>query len=149
MSALRFAEILTEETDLPDGVYNVVTGAGEIGAAVTDHDGIDKLAFTGSTATGRKIGKTAGRNLKPVSLELGGKSPNIIFPSTDLDNATNGVVKGIFAATGQTCLAGSRVLVHQDIYDEFVDRLTDRARDIDFGDRMDESTEMGSVAFRE
>jgi len=149
VSALRFAEILAEETDLPDGVYNVVTGAGETGAAVTEHEEIDKLAFTGSTVTGRKIGETAGRELTPVSLELGGKSPNIIFPSADLDNATNGVVKGIFAATGQTCLAGSRVLVHEDVRDEFVDRLTERARDIDLGDPMEESTEMGPVAFRE
>ncbi|MFB6205629.1 MAG: aldehyde dehydrogenase [Haloglomus sp.] len=149
VSALRFAEILAGETELPDGVYNVVTGAGETGAALTEHDGVDKLAFTGSTATGREIGETAGRNLTPVSLELGGKSPNVIFPSADLDNAINGVVKGIFAATGQTCLAGSRVLVHEDVYDEFVDRLTDRAADVELGDPMEESTEMGPVAFRD
>ncbi|MFB6122809.1 MAG: aldehyde dehydrogenase [Haloferacaceae archaeon] len=149
VSALRFAEILSEETDLPDGVYNVVTGAGETGAAVTEHDGVDKLAFTGSTATGRKVGEAAGRRLIPVSLELGGKSPNVVFPSADLDNAINGVVKGIFAATGQTCLAGSRVLVHEDVRDEFVDRFTERAREVELGDPMDRSTEMGPVAFRD
>ncbi len=149
VSALRFAEILRDETPLPDGVYNVVTGAGETGAALTGHEGIDKLAFTGSTATGRKVGAAAGEALSPVSLELGGKSPNIIFPSADLDNAINGVVKGIFAATGQTCLAGSRVLVHEDVRDEFIERFTERARSVELGDPMDRDTQMGPVAFRD
>lgn len=148
VSACRFAELLSEKTDLPDGVYNVVTGAGATGAALAAHDGIDKIAFTGSTATGRSVGEAAGRNLVPVSLELGGKSANIVFPSANLENAINGVVKGIFAATGQTCLAGSRVLVHEDVHAEFVDRFTERARDIDLGDPMERSTEMGPVAFR-
>jgi aldehyde dehydrogenase (NAD+) len=149
VSALRFAEILRDETPLPDGVYNVVTGAGETGAALTDHEGIDKLAFTGSTATGRTVGAAAGESLVPVSLELGGKSPNVVFPSADLDNAINGVVKGIFAATGQTCLAGSRVLVHEDVRDEFVERFTERARSVELGDPMDRDTQMGPVAFRD
>lgn len=148
VSALRFAELLSKETDLPDGVYNVVTGAGETGAALTDHDDIDKLAFTGSTATGRKIGKAAGEKLVPVSLELGGKSPNIVFPSANVENALNGVVKGIFAATGQTCLAGSRVLVQEDIAEEFVERLTDQASEVELGDPMDPETQMGPVAFK-
>jgi aldehyde dehydrogenase (NAD+) len=149
VSALRFAEILRDETPLPDGVYNVVTGAGETGAALSGHEGIDKLAFTGSTATGRKVGEAAGRSLIPVSLELGGKSPNVVMPSADLDSAINGVVKGIFAATGQTCLAGSRVLVHEAVRDEFVERFTDRARSVELGDPMDRETEMGPVAFRD
>lgn len=149
VSALRFAELVAEKTELPDGAYNVVTGDGETGAALTRHDGVDKLAFTGSTATGRQIGAIAGENLVPVSLELGGKSPNIVFPSADLDNAVNGIVKGIFAATGQTCLAGSRVFVHEDVADEVIDRLTDRAREIGLGDPMDPDTEMGPVAFRD
>ena len=149
VSALRFAEILRDETPLPDGVYNVVTGAGETGAVLTNHDGINKLAFTGSTATGRKVGEAAGRALNPVSLELGGKSPTVIFPSADLDNAINGVVKGIFAATGQTCLAGSRVLVHEDVRDEFVERFTERAQSVELGDPMDRDTQMGPVAFRD
>ena len=149
VSALRFAELLAQETSLPDGAYNVVTGSGETGAALADHDDIDKLAFTGSTATGRKIGAKAGERLIPVSLELGGKSPNIVFPSANLDNAVNGIVKGIFAATGQTCLAGSRVLVHEEIADELIDRLTDRAQDISLGDPMNPETEMGPVAFRD
>ncbi|MFB6158018.1 MAG: aldehyde dehydrogenase [Haloferacaceae archaeon] len=149
VSALRFGELLSEETPLPDGVYNVVTGAGGTGAALAEHDGVDKLAFTGSTATGREVGEAAGRNLNPVSLELGGKSPNIVLPSADLENAINGVIKGIFAATGQTCLAGSRVLVHEDVHDEFVERFEARARDVELGDPMDRDTEMGPVAFRD
>jgi aldehyde dehydrogenase (NAD+) len=148
VSALRLAELVAAETSLPDGAYNVVTGAGETGAALTEHDGVDKLAFTGSTATGRKIGATAGERLVPVSLELGGKSPNVVFPSADLDNAINGIIKGIFAATGQTCLAGSRVFVHESIAETVVDRLTDRAREIELGDPLDPETEMGPVAFR-
>ncbi len=149
VSALRFAELLSEHTDLPDGVYNVVPGYGETGAALTEHDGVDKLAFTGSTAVGREVAKTAGENLTKVSLELGGKSPNIIFPSADLDDAVNGVMKGIFAATGQTCMAGSRVIVHEDIREAFVEKLSERASEIELGDPRDPDTEMGPVAFKE
>jgi len=147
VSALRLAELLAEHTDLPDGVYNVVTGAGETGAALAEHDDVDKLAFTGSTAVGRKIGSTAGEKLIPVSLELGGKSPNIVFPDADLENAINGVIKGIFAATGQTCLAGSRVFVHEDVHEAFVDRFTERASEVRLGDPLDPETQMGPTAF--
>jgi len=150
VSALRLAELLHEEAGLPAGVYNVVTGGGStVGDALVNHDGVDKASFTGSTGVGRHIGKSAGENLIPASLELGGKSPNIVFDDANLDNAINGVIKGIFAATGQTCLAGSRVFVHEDIADEFVERLTERARDIDLGDPRDPETEMGPVAFRD
>lgn len=148
VSALRFAELINEHTDLPDGVYNVVPGYGDAGAALTEHEGVDKLAFTGSTAVGRKVAKTAGENLMKVSLELGGKSPNVIFPSADLDDAVNGVMKGIFAATGQTCMAGSRVIAHEDIQEEFVDKLTESAEDIELGDPRNPDTEMGPVAFK-
>ena len=149
VSALRLEDRLTATAALPDGVYKVVTGAGETGAALVQHEGVDKLAFTGSTATGRKIGAAAGRSITPVSLELGGKSPNVLFPSANLDNAVNGVVKGIFAATGQTCLAGSRVFVHESIYDSFLERFTSRAADIEIGYPLDRTTQMGPVAFRE
>ncbi len=149
VSALRFAELVAEHTDLPDGVYNVVPGYGDTGAALTEHDDVDKLAFTGSTAVGREVAKTAGENLTKVSLELGGKSPNIIFPSADLDDAVNGVMKGIFAATGQTCMAGSRVIVHEDIREAFVEKLSERAGEIKLGDPRDPDTEMGPVAFKE
>jgi aldehyde dehydrogenase (NAD+) len=150
VSALRFAEILHEEGGLPAGVYNVVTGGGSTtGASLVDHDDVDKVAFTGSTSVGREIAANAGESLIPASLELGGKSPNVVFPSANLENAINGVIKGIFAATGQTCLAGSRVFIHEAIAEEFVDRLTSRAADIDLGDPMDPETEMGPVAFRD
>lgn len=147
VSALRFAELVGEETSLPDGVYNVVPGGGDAGATLTEHEGVDKLAFTGSTAVGREVGRTAGERLVPVSLELGGKSPNIVFPDADLADAVNGVIKGIFAATGQTCLAGSRVFVHEAVHDEFLDRFTDRAADVTLGDPLDPATEMGPTAF--
>ena len=149
VSALRFAEILHEEGGLPKGVYNVVTGSGSTaGDALVNHDDVDKVAFTGSTEVGRNISADAGESLIPASLELGGKSPNVVFPSADLDNAINGVIKGIFAATGQTCLAGSRVFVHEEIADAFIERFVDRAEDIELGDPMDPDTEMGPVAFR-
>lgn len=150
VSALRLAELLHEEAGLPAGVYNVVTGSGrKVGDALTNHDEIDKVAFTGSTSIGRHISESAGRQLIPASLELGGKSPNVIFPSANLDNAINGVIKGIFAATGQTCLAGSRVFVHESVADEFTDRFVERARGIELGDPMDPETQMGPVAFRD
>lgn len=150
VSALRFAELLHEEAGLPGGVYNVVTGEGTpAGSSLVSHNQVDKVAFTGSTGVGREIGKQAGKDLIPASLELGGKSPNIVFSDANLDNAINGVIKGIFAATGQTCLAGSRVFVHDDIAEEFVERFTDRASQIELGDPMDPETEMGPVAFKD
>lgn len=147
VSALRFAELISEETDLPDGAYNVIPGGPGTGAALTENEHIDKIAFTGSAKTGRKVGKQAAENILPASLELGGKSPQVIFPSANLENAVNGVSKGVFPATGQMCLAGSRVLVHEDVEDEFVDRLVDRASDIDLGNPLDRKTQMGPAAF--
>jgi len=148
VSALRFAELVAESTDLPEGVYNIVTGGPKAGKALAEHEDVDKLAFTGSTSTGRKLGKEAGERLIPVSLELGGKSPNVVFESADIHAAVTGVIKGIFAASGQTCLAGSRVFVQETIYDEFLDQLIDRAEGIGLGDPLDPETEMGPLAFR-
>lgn len=150
VSALRLAELLHEKAGLPAGVYNVVTGSGStVGDGLVSHDDVDKISFTGSTTVGRTISETAGANLVPASLELGGKSPNVVFPDANLDNAINGVIKGIFAATGQTCLAGSRAFVHDDIAAEFIERFTERAQDIELGDPLDPKTEMGPVAFKE
>ena len=149
VSALRLAELIHDETSLPDGVYNVVPGYGATGAALVGHEDIDKVSFTGSTAVGREIAKAAGENLSAVTLELGGKSPNVIFPDADLDDAVNGVMKGIFAASGQTCMAGSRVLVHEDVHDEFVDRLVTKASEIELGDPLNPSTQMAPVAFHD
>ena len=117
LTALRLGE-LALEAGLPEGVLNVITGDGETGAALVDHPGVDKIAFTGSTAVGREIGAKAGRALKRVTLELGGKSPNIILPDADLDAAVKGAYQAIYYNTGQACNAGSRLFVHKDQYDD-------------------------------
>ena len=146
VTAIRLAE-LTQEAGWPAGAYNVVTGFGEAGAAITDHDQVRKVAFTGGLPTGKLVGKAAGEGIKPVTLELGGKSPNIVFPDADLDNAVTGAIKGIFAATGQTCIAGSRLFLHEDIEDEFLDRLVERTEALTLGDPFDPETEIAPVAF--
>ncbi len=146
-STLEFAA-LVEEAGFPPGVFNVVTGYGaEVGAPLVEHPGVDKVAFTGGTETGKAVMKGAATHLARVTLELGGKSPNIVFEDADLEAAANGVVAGIFAATGQTCMAGSRLFVQESVYDEFVERLAARAREIRLGDPLDPATEMGPVAF--
>jgi (Z)-2-((N-methylformamido)methylene)-5-hydroxybutyrolactone dehydrogenase len=145
-STLEFAGLM-EEAGFPPGVFNVVTGFGDAGAALAAHPGVDKVAFTGSTAVGKLVMKGAADHLARVSLELGGKSPNIVFADADLEAAANGVVAGIFAATGQTCMAGSRLFVQEGAYDELLSRLADRAAAIRLGDPLEPSTEMGPVAF--
>lgn len=137
---------LFDQAGLPAGVVNVVTGAGPTGAALVAHPGIAKVSFTGSPAVGRKIASTAGAHLKPVTLELGGKSPNIIFDDADPEAATIGALAGIFGATGQTCVAGSRLLVQRGLYDDIIDRLAERAKAIRLGDPLDPASEMGTVA---
>jgi acyl-CoA reductase-like NAD-dependent aldehyde dehydrogenase len=145
VSTLELAALIAE-AGFPPGVVNVVTGAGRTGAYLAGHPDVDKVAFTGSTAVGKHIAHAAADRLARVSLELGGKSANIVFPDADLDNTVNGVISGIFAATGQTCMAGSRALIHADVYDEFVVKLVDRTRRIKLGDPMDPDTEMGTIA---
>jgi aldehyde dehydrogenase (NAD+) len=139
---------LFEEAGFPPGVVNVVTGDGTVGEALVRHPGVDRIAFTGSTAVGKAVAKAAAERLARVSLELGGKSPNIVFPDADPGNAVNGVLAGIFAAAGQTCLAGSRALVHADIHDAFAERLVERARRIRLGDPLHPDTEMGTLSCR-
>jgi acyl-CoA reductase-like NAD-dependent aldehyde dehydrogenase len=139
---------LFEEAGFPPGVVNVVTGFGrEAGAPLVDHPGVKKMSFTGSTATGAAIARSCGERFVKVTLELGGKSPNIVFPDADLANASMGVVAGIFAAAGQTCVAGSRAFVHRDVYDEVVERVAQRAASIRIGDPMVAETELGPLAF--
>ncbi|WP_134699515.1 aldehyde dehydrogenase [Ammoniphilus sp. YIM 78166] len=139
---------LVQEAGFPPGVVNVVTGFGHTaGAALSTHPLVRKIAFTGSTETGRRIVRSSAEHFSKVSLELGGKSPNIIFDDADMSNAVNGVLAGIFAATGQTCMAGSRVLVHSSIYDQFADALVKRTSEIRLGNPLDMETEMGTVAF--
>ena len=147
-STLRLAA-LCEEAGYPAGVVNVVTGFGQpTGAALASHPDVDKIGFTGSTAAGKAMLSAAGPRIGRVTLELGGKSPNIIFRDADLDNAVHGVMAGIFAATGQTCMAGSRVLVEDEIHDEFVARLSEAAGTLRLGDPMDPTVQVGPVSNR-
>jgi acyl-CoA reductase-like NAD-dependent aldehyde dehydrogenase len=144
LTALRLGE-LALEAGLPEGVLNVITGDGETGAALVDHDDVDKLAFTGSTAVGREIGSKAGRALKRVTLELGGKSPNIILPDADLDVAVKGAYQAIYYNTGQACNAGSRLFVHSDQYDDVVAGLVEAAGAARMGPGLDPGTQLGPV----
>jgi acyl-CoA reductase-like NAD-dependent aldehyde dehydrogenase len=144
MTALRVAE-LALEAGFPEGVLNVVTGDGTTGAALVDHPGVDKIAFTGSTAVGREIGAKAGRALKRVTLELGGKSPNIILPDADLKAATKGAFSGIYFNSGQACNAASRLFVHSDQFDEVVGALAEQAAKTVPGPATDPKTFVGPV----
>lgn len=137
---------LADKAGFPAGVFQVVTGAGDVGAALTSNPGIDKISFTGSPGVGRAIAQAGAANLKPVCLELGGKSPNIVFDDCDFDRALIGALAGIFGATGQTCIAGSRLLVQRGVYDRMVEGLGQRAGQIRMGDPRLPETEMGTAA---
>ncbi|MCX4094643.1 aldehyde dehydrogenase [Nocardia sp. alder85J] len=134
------------EVGFPPGVINVITGGPAAGEALITDPAVAKISFTGGSATGTHIAETAARRLVPVTLELGGKSPNIVFDDADLDRAIVGAVSGIFAAAGQTCVAGSRLLVHRPVYDRVVTAIAERAAAIRLGDPLDLATEMGPVA---
>ena len=137
---------LFDEVGFPPGVVNVVPGFGaEVGGPLVEHPLVSKISFTGSDTTGRKINVAAAQDLKHVSLELGGKSPNVVFADADLDAAVNGVVSGIFAATGQTCIAGSRLLVQDSVYDEVLERVVALASTARMGDPMDPATQVGPI----
>jgi acyl-CoA reductase-like NAD-dependent aldehyde dehydrogenase len=144
LTALRLGE-LALEAGLPEGVLNVIAGDGETGAALVDHPSVDKIAFTGSTAVGREIGAKAGRALKRVTLELGGKSPNIILPDADLDVAVKGAYQAIYYNTGQACNAGSRLFVHSDQYDDVIAGLVEAAGAARMGPGLDPGTQLGPV----
>jgi phenylacetaldehyde dehydrogenase len=145
LSVLRLAEILSE-AGLPDGVVNVVTGFGETaGAALAAHPGVDKIAFTGSTEVGKMIVHAAAGNLKKVSLELGGKSPNIVFGDSDLPAATAGAASAIFFNHGQCCVAGSRLFVEDKHFDDVVSGVADVAKSIKLGNGLDPDTQMGPL----
>jgi aldehyde dehydrogenase (NAD+) len=145
-SSLILAELI-EKAGFPKGVVNVITGYGDpAGHALANHPGVDKIAFTGSTATGRKIAHAAAERFVRTSLELGGKSPNIIFADANLDNAVNGALAGIFSATGQACMAGSRVLIDAKVYDEVAQRIATQARRMIAGDPLDPATQLGPLA---
>jgi acyl-CoA reductase-like NAD-dependent aldehyde dehydrogenase len=144
-SAVELAR-LAELAGIPAGVINVVCGFRETGEALVDHPLVAKVSFTGSVGAGRAIAARAGQRLVSCMLELGGKSPNIVFDDANLDQAEAGVLAGIFAAAGQTCVAGSRAYIHASIYDAFVDRIVRRAQQITIGDPLKATTQMGPVA---
>jgi (Z)-2-((N-methylformamido)methylene)-5-hydroxybutyrolactone dehydrogenase len=148
VSAFAFGELF-ERAGFPPGTVNIVTGYGtEVGEPLVTHPDVAKVAFTGGDKTGEHIYQLAARGIKHVTLELGGKSANIVFDDADLDQAVNGVVAGIFAATGQTCVAGSRALIHRSIHDAFVERLLALAKTARMGNPLDLSTQVGPITTR-
>jgi acyl-CoA reductase-like NAD-dependent aldehyde dehydrogenase len=148
LTALRLGD-LALEAGIPPGVFNVVTADGKTGAALVDHPGVHKISFTGSTAVGREIGAKAGRALKRVTLELGGKSANIILPDADLKKAIGGAFQGIYFNAGQACNAGSRLFVHKDQFDEVVSALAERAPKMKLGPGLDPDTQLGPLVSEE
>jgi len=149
LTALRLGEIC-QEAGLPDGVLNIVTGYGPTaGAALAEHMDVDKIAFTGGSATGRIIMQAASKNLKRISLELGGKSPNIVFADSDIDSAVAGAMTGIFFNQGEVCCAGSRLFIEKSIHEEFVDKLSNKAANMRVGNPEDAGTQMGAQVSKE
>jgi len=145
LSALRFAD-LAREAGLPDGVLNVITGKGStVGMGLVRHPGVDKIAFTGETRTGIEIMKSGAETLKKITLELGGKSPNIVFADADLEAAVKGATLGIFYGKGEVCAAGSRLFVERKVHDEFMDKLVTRTRKMVPGDPLDPKTRFGAI----
>ena len=149
LTALRLGEILLE-AGIPEGVVNVVTGLGPgAGSSIAEHPDIDKVSFTGSTEVGKLILQASAGNLKRVSLELGGKSPNIVLPDADMDAAVRTAVNGVFFNSGQVCVAGTRIFVQKDQYDGFVDKLTMASAAMTVGDPLSPDTRLGPVVSKE
>ncbi|MFG0331651.1 MAG: aldehyde dehydrogenase family protein [Phycisphaerales bacterium] len=144
LTALRLAEIF-QEVGLPPGVVNIVTGAGATGAALVEHPGLDKVAFTGSTEVGKKLAASAAKSGVKLTLELGGKSPNIIFDDASIDQAIEGIIQGIYFNQGHVCCAGSRLFVQENIVDEVVRKLEHRLRSLRVGDPLDKNTDIGAI----
>lgn len=149
LTAIELGKIALE-AGLPEGVLNVLTGSTtELGQAMVEHPGIDKIAFTGSTATGKRVAATAAQTIKRVTLELGGKSPSVVFDDADVAQAVNGALYGIFYNAGQTCEARSRVLVHERIADEFIAQFREKAQKLTIGNPEDPQTKIGAITMRE
>jgi aldehyde dehydrogenase (NAD+) len=144
LSALLFAEVC-QQADLPPGVVNIVTGAGDTGAALVGHGDVDKVAFTGSTAVGKAIARSVAGTGKRLTLELGGKAANIVFEDAPIDQATEGIVDGIFFNQGHVCCAGSRLLVQESVHDLVVDKLQQRLGTLRLGDPLDKNTDIGAI----
>ena len=146
VTLLEFGKLI-EKAGLPKGVVNIITGFGEpCGKALTSHDLVERIAFTGGAETARHIIKNSSENLSQVSLELGGKSPVAVFKDADQENALNGITAGIFGASGQSCIAGSRLYIQSEIYDEFLNKLVEKAKKIKLGDPMDLNAQMGPLS---
>ncbi len=148
LTALKLAEII-QEADLPPGVVNIITGAGATGAALVNHPGIDKIAFTGSTEVGKIIQRSIAGTGKKATLELGGKAANIIFDDAPIDQAVEGVINGIFFNQGHVCCAGSRLYVQESVYKEVIRKLKDRLETLIVGDPLDKNTDIGAINSRE
>ncbi len=149
LAAIRLGELIAE-AGIPDGVVNIITGPGETaGAALTEHHDVDKVAFTGSTAVGQHIIRAAAGNLKRVTLELGGKSPDVVFADANLDKAVPGAAMGVFSNSGQVCCAGTRIFVERPIYAEFVERVSEFAAGLRVGDSLDPQTQIGPLVSAE
>jgi len=144
LTALRFGELMLE-AGLPAGVVNIVTGGPETGAALVRHPGVDKVAFTGSTSVGKEIMRSSAETLKRVTLELGGKSPNIVFADSSMDTAVKGALNGIFYGKGEVCCAGSRLFVEKKVEDEFLTKLVEYSKKIKLGDPLDPKTRLGAI----
>jgi aldehyde dehydrogenase (NAD+)/betaine-aldehyde dehydrogenase len=149
LTAIELGKIALE-AGLPDGVLNVLTGSStDLGQAIVEHPGIDKIAFTGSTATGKRVAATAAQTIKRVTLELGGKSPSLVFDDADLEQAVDGALYGIFYNAGQTCEARSRVLLQEGIADRFIERFREKAQKLRVGNPEDPQTQIGAITMRE
>ena len=145
VTLLEFAKLI-EKTGIPKGVINIITGLGEpCGKALTTHNLVERIAFTGGPETAKHIVKNSAENLSQVSLELGGKSPVVVFDDADQENALNGITAGIFGASGQSCIAGSRLYLHSEIYDNFLEKLISKAKKIKLGGPMEKDTQMGPL----
>jgi aldehyde dehydrogenase (NAD+) len=148
VTAMHLAEIIAD-AGLPEGVVNIVTGAGDTGAALVNHPDIDKIAFTGSTDVGKRIAKAVAGTKKKLTLELGGKAANIVMADAPIDQAVEGIINGIYFNQGHVCCAGSRLLVEESIADKVIHKLTDRLRTLRVGDPMDKNTDVGAINSRE
>src|SRR5216684_550793 len=148
LTTLRFGKLVIE-AGFPAGVINIVTGPGAVGRAMVQHPGIDKIAFTGSTAVGQEIMRGAADTVKRITLELGGKSPNIVFADSDVDNAVKGAITGIFYGKGEVCNAGSRLFVESKVQNEFLEKLVARAKKMQPADPLDPKTRMGAIVSQE
>jgi aldehyde dehydrogenase (NAD+) len=144
LTALLFAEVC-QQADLPPGVVNIITGDGSTGAALVKHPDIDKVAFTGSTEVGKLIARSLAVSNTPVTLELGGKGANIVFEDAPIDQAVEGIINGIFFNQGHVCCAGSRLLLQENIHDEFLNKLQKRMSKIRLGDPLDKNTDIGAI----